>query len=612
MDTNELAPELAQASEGFWHDCVKLIAREVSYQDYVEALRLVHARLPVGLRDEAMIWPLAACMAREVWRRTPHPAARYALGTLSTPGRNDPCPCGSLRKYKQCCLPIEQGMPKLKMNLLPMVLDYLPRRRWAELVGSHVPIDQVFDAAQQLNEEGRAKETCALLEPWFVDDTDFRARREELFDTLLDAYTALGNPRKKAQLLNRAIAAGDQRMRSAALQRNSTMLADAGDYAAAWQVFAEAQRTDPQSPSLAHLEITLLISQGRHAQARERAHFWVHRLTAMRDPALTDLVDFMREVAEHGEQALTHVLFDREPDLRELMASLQTAPPVASLYTLSPEAEDTGPLKPEPALGKALLRWNAVSPQLDHSPLAATAEPEGMAAWLPVLREHPVLWNAFEVLDTIVETMRAWRMDLLIDAIVLPVLDRAEQLLREVLRVNHAADKRLEWRWLENRPALNLIGHRIAIDSDESLSDVDLGRLEWLVLTLNPSDNQGFRHALVRGYLHAGRAADALALCESYPDDFAAMQYNHALALFAAGQSGRAVTALRDAADAYPKLLLWLLKGDPKPPAQSQWGVTVGGDEEAWIYRSETLTLWQRLGAMDWLRNCAKALKKMR
>ncbi|MEO8778244.1 MAG: hypothetical protein ABI389_06185, partial [Rhodanobacter sp.] len=455
-------------------------------------------------------------------------------------------------------------------------------------------------------------ETCALLEPWFVADTDFQARREALFDMLLDAYTELGKPRKKAQLLNRAIAAGDQRMRSAALQRNSTMLADAGDYAAAWQVFAEAQRADPQSPSLAHLEITLLISQGRHAQARERARFWVHRLTAMRDPALADLVDFMSEVAEHGEQALTEVLFDREPDLRELMASLQAAPPVASVYTLSPGAEETGPLEPQPVLEKALLRWNAVAPQLTHAPLAATAEPEGMAAWLPVLREHPVLWNAFEVLDTIVETMRAWRMNLLIDVIVRPVLERAEQVLSEVLRVNHAADKRLEWGWLENRPALNLVGHRIAIDGDESPSDEGLARLEWLVLTLNPSDNQGFRHALVRGYLDVGRTDDALALCERYPDDFAAMQYNRALALFACGKSGLAVAALRDAVDAYPKLLLWLLKGDPKPPAQSQWGIAVGGDEEAWIYRSETLALWQHLGAMDWLRNCAKALKKMR
>jgi tetratricopeptide (TPR) repeat protein len=433
-----------------------------------------------------------------------------------------------------------------------------------------------------------------------------------LFDMLLDAYTELRKPRKKDQLLTRAIIAGDQRMRSAALQRRSTMLADAGNYAAAWEVFGEAQRADPQSPSLAHLEITLLISQGDHAQARERARFWAHRLTAMRDPSLAGLVDFMRDVAEHGEQALTQLMFDREPDLRELVASLQDAPPIASSYTLSPEAEDAGPLEPSSALKKALLRWNVVALQLSHSPLMDAPESAAMLDWLPLLREQPILWNAFDVLDTIVETMRARQLDCLIDAVVLPVLDRAEQLLREVLRVNHAAGKRLEWGWLENRPALNLLGHRIAIDWDESASEPELSRLEWLVLVLNPSDNQGFRHMLVRGYLRAGRVADALALCERYPDDFAAMQYNHALALFAAGQSGLAVTALGDAVGAYPKLLTWLLKVDPKPPAKAQWGVAVGGDDEAWLYRSETLALWQHLGAMDWLRNCAKAMKKLR
>ncbi|WEN15169.1 SEC-C metal-binding domain-containing protein [Rhodanobacter sp. AS-Z3] len=612
MNANTPRAAFSQALDEIWQYCATLIAHEVGYQDYVERLRTKHARLPADLRDDTLTWPLVSCMSRQLWRRTPHPAARYAPGMLSVPGRNDPCSCGSLRKYKQCCLEIEQNMPPLDMNPLPMVLDSLPKRRWAELAGSHVSMDQMFDAAWQMNADGRAKDTCTLLEPWFVHDTDIRAEHEELFDMLLDAYTELHKPRKKAQLLSRAISGGDQRMRSAALQRTSTMRADAGDYAAAWQMFGEAQRADPQSPSLAHLEITLLISQGDHVQARERARFWVHRLTAMRDPALAELVEFMREVAAHGEQALTRRVFDNQPGLRELVESLQAAPPITSSYTLSPNKDDAGPLEPTPALEKALLRWHSVASPLSHSPLAAPAKRAEMAAWLPLLREQPLLWNAFEVLDTIVETMREWRMDLLVDTVVLPVLDRAERLLREVLTANHAQNKRLEWGWLENRPALNLIGHRIAIDGGESLGETELARLEWLVLVLNPSDNQGFRHSLVRGYLHVGRVADALALCERYSDDFAAMQYNHALALFAAGQAGLAVTALAKAAEAYPKLLSWLLKTNPKPPARAQWGVSIGGDDEAWIYRSETLALWQQLGAMEWLRGCSRTFKKSR
>jgi tetratricopeptide (TPR) repeat protein len=615
MDTNELPPEYSEVAESLSRYCVMLITRGCDYPGYVDALKLAHAQVPAVLRENALIWPVVLCIGREVWRQTPHPSSRYALGTLPTPERNAACPCGSGLKYKQCCLPLEQALPRLQMNLLPTVLDVLPRRRWSELAGSRIMPDMVFDAAMQMNEEHREAETCALLEPWFVDDADFHARREGLFDALLDTYTALHKPRKKARLLDRALAVGDRRMHSAALQRKSTMLADEGDYAAAWKIFAEAQRSDPQSPSLAHLEITLLISERRHPEARERARFWAHRLAALRDPSLGDLVAFMREVAAHGEQALTRMFLDRDPLLQELVALLHAAPPIAAHYTLSPGEEDTGPLQPKPALKKALRAWDGLAPQTGHSPIFAgdTAGPIDMADWLPLLRQHPLLWNAFEVLGVIVDTIRERHLDMLTDAIARPVLDRAEQLLREVLRANHAEGRRFEWGWLENRAALSLLGHRIAIDGGESPDEVGPARLEWLVRVLNPNDNQGFRHSLVRAYLRGGRIADALALCASYPDDFAAMQYNHALALFAAGKSGPAVVVLRDAANAYPKPLAWLLKkGDPRAPAQGQWGVQVGGDEEAWTYRNDTLALWQQLGAMDWLRDCAKAFKQRR
>ena len=51
------------------------------------------------------------------------------------------------------------------------------------------------------------------------------------------------------------------------------MLADRGDRAGAWQVFADAQPMDPDNPCHALLELTLLMSEGRSDQARERASF---------------------------------------------------------------------------------------------------------------------------------------------------------------------------------------------------------------------------------------------------------------------------------------------------------------------------------------------------
>jgi len=61
---------------------------------------------------------------------------------------------------------------------------------------------------------------------------------------------------------------------------------------------------------------------------------------------------------------------------------------------------------------------------------------------------------------------------------------------------------------------------------------VILPLLEWLVLTLNPNDNQAFRDELVHVYLDRGRPADALAVCERYPEDaLSGMMFGRVLAL---------------------------------------------------------------------------------
>lgn len=43
------------------------------------------------------------------------------------PGRNDLCPCGSLRKYKRCCLPVQ--LTKEQMEVLRR------QRAWADCGG---------------------------------------------------------------------------------------------------------------------------------------------------------------------------------------------------------------------------------------------------------------------------------------------------------------------------------------------------------------------------------------------------------------------------------------------------------------------------------------------
>ena len=97
------------------------------------------------------------------------------------------------------------------------------------------------------------------------------------------------------------------------MQRRATILADRGDLEGAWRSFGEAQREDPEDPNLATLELTLLVSRGKTGQARECARFWIARLERRRDPALADLIGFLRKVHADPAAALAEADATRLP-----------------------------------------------------------------------------------------------------------------------------------------------------------------------------------------------------------------------------------------------------------------------------------------------------------
>jgi hypothetical protein len=52
----------------------------------------------------------------------------------------------------------------------------------------------------------------------------------------------------------------------------------------------------------------------------------------------------------------------------------------------------------------------------------------------------------------------------------------------------------------------------------------------------------------------------------------------------------------------YPKILDALLKSRIRRPAINPSAVTLGGDDEAWLYRESYRPIWQRLDALGWAR----------
>ncbi len=546
---------------------------------------------------------LLRAMVRALWKQMPQPAHHYAPPKLAEPGRNDRCHCGSGKKHKVCCQPLERNLPVFNLNLLPSLLAVLPRKSWKELAGSRIDPAMVEDTVRQWLDDGQPESAAALLEPWFVEESAFVARHEYLFDALLDAYSDLGNPRKKAKLLDRAQEHGDRTLRSAAMQRKVSILADRGKFDEAWQLFRKAQKLDPDSHTLSHLEVTTLMVEGREDEARTRADFWARRLARRRQPELESLVDFLRDVARHGAGVLGEA-FATQTGAGDLLAAVGKAPPLVSMYALDPVDGDAGPLTPKPRLKRALRAWREEIEPVDFFPGAdrSRANPsEELNHMLALLDNFPELWSSFEVLGELVYTAREMDAPGIEDTVIVPLLDRAASLLDLVLSDNKAQACRLEWGHLDNRPALDLLGWRIGLELDRPATPEHIERLERL-LQLNPHDNQGMRTPLSRRYLEADRFEAVLTLSAKYPNDFPEMQYNHALALFALGRTDEAGQALQEVAAQYPKILDALLKTRVRRPDIDPRGVRLGGDDQAWIYREEHRPIWQRLGALKWAR----------
>lgn len=550
-------------------------------------------------------------LAREICDRTPRPDLRFAMRKLIRPGRNEPCFCGSGRKYKHCCGPLEHANAFPELNLLPYVLGCIPRKQWAQLVGSAVDHESVAHAAHEMIESGAVAAAAALLEPWFAGTGNIPARDEWLLDLLLDAYTELDKPRKKQSLLESALQRGDRNIRSSAMQRVATMCADAGDFTQAWDYFRDAQREDSDSASLSHLEITLLLSQGDEVTARERARFWIARLSRGGAETHRELVGFLRQVAEQGEQAMFEVQRREWPELETIRSMLTQAPAPAVMHSLKDgDDEDAGHVVPERRMRKALEQWQQAFPQVGPGLTAmgvsehpAWDDPE---PWLECLRAQPLLWQSFDVLDDLVLALTSMPAFGIQQSLGEPLLARAEVLFDHLIEAEGAHGKRMEWGWHENRPALRLLAQRIVGDLEQP-SDLTMARIERM-LALNPNDNHGFRSQLMSACLQRQQYEQAHQLAKRFEED-TELAFSHALALWGLGRADDALRPLGQAHQRLPLLLPTLLAKSPRKPQINRGFVRYGGEDQAWLFRERELPTWEALpGALDWLRQARHSL----
>jgi tetratricopeptide (TPR) repeat protein len=556
---------------------------------------------------------LAFAIFREVWNRVPRPDHDWRARPAIKPERNGACPCGSGRKYKQCCGPLAGTSPfgGDGLSLLPYVLERVALTQYKNLPFNKLSAEELGHVASQWLEQDRHQDAVALLEPLLADPAGLDARHEYAFDMLCDAYFELGRPIKRLRLVERMMQTPDRALKAAAMHRRCSMLADKGDYPAAWKLFRDAQRIDPDNPSLAQLEVIMLISQDEIEQAQERGRFWAARLRKLGYGG-DKIVDLMEEVAL-DPSAFADAVMDGdcedagEADVQSVVQLIRLAeglPAPACHYRLQPQPGDAGPLEPDAKLAAIEAEWGGVFMAGDVGD-GDEIDPWADSAWLDWLAAHPLAWHSFAVLEDLVMSIDQLRfddyeLDDQMDALEDALLDRALALLRLNLAENGADRCKLEWGWLQNRPALRLLGRLIEVEQGTA---EELPLLEWLVLTLNPNDNQGLRERLVHVYAAGGRAADALAVCERYPDDMlGAMIYGRVLALYLSGRQDDAVAALAEAKKRSPRIANMLTARKPRRPELRPGVMTLGGEDEAWHYRQDWRGAWERSGALDWLK----------
>lgn len=288
LETNTFAALHARLSTLFAPFAAMLVAADVDGQLEDDVL-------------ERVACALATHAAIAIWNTTPIPDNRFRPRKMAVPKHNTPCPCGSGRKFKQCCGLIDSpGLELAPEEMAARVLDRFPSARIGEIATFGVSVEILGEVAQGWLQVGRLADVIQLLTPAFADVQRLDRRAEMAADALLTAYLNSGDEAGRARLLDSLRAAPDKHLACIVHQRDATRAADQGDFPAAWLAFDAALKLTPDNPSLSNLEVLLLVTEGRMAEARARAEFWAAKLARDPEHDYSRLIETLHMMASPG------------------------------------------------------------------------------------------------------------------------------------------------------------------------------------------------------------------------------------------------------------------------------------------------------------------------
>ena len=243
---------------------------------------------------------MALVMGYALWNALPLPGNDFKPQPLPKPKVNEPCPCGSGRKFKQCCGPFWQDMPLDTAFAWPLVIVHIgPKSARQAHARGRIPAQAMVDAAQLFEERhGKPLKAARLLEALLDSPPEHpEETHAEALDRLCNLYDELHHPRKKQRLLDDMTGLDKASpLRAAAYRRCAMIAMDREEAELAWQYFRQAQRDDPRAIDLGLLEVQLLLAENRMPQAAERAGYWVRQWQRQGIEDDHPLLGFMRQI----------------------------------------------------------------------------------------------------------------------------------------------------------------------------------------------------------------------------------------------------------------------------------------------------------------------------
>ena len=415
--------------------------------------------------DEAARRRYAGILGRSLWNSIPLPGNGFRPRPIPWPERNDPCLCGSGQKYKKCCSESAADMPELEPEAIwRLTVDELSLEQVEKLGESgRVPRSIAGDLATAVLDDGDPERALALVRPLFGRAERLDERDAAALNTLLEAYDELELDDEKQAEVERLAKVLRPALRGVLWENLVRSQAVAGDMEDAWETLEKARKDNPRSPALGPLEVSLLLAQGKMAEAGERARYWRERL---RGGELTEEgYRYLDRVATDPEKAQIEFSLGDEVAvrLRKLEETLARTPPQAR-YAVEESSEEPGALRlvPQQGIEEVEDAWMGV---FAPSPLEGVEpdedwdswDEENAEDWLGFLVENPAALDSLVILDEVVEAFEELAADLpaVADALLQYLVERGTAILDQALAGR--PDPRLERHPLANDSALSLL-----------------------------------------------------------------------------------------------------------------------------------------------------------